>query len=379
MSSGDRLIPLSRLRTARVENGVASPRLGYKPFVYGAVHALVDAATVTLLFAALTLNAFPPLAARDAIILYNALAFATQPVIGLITDLVKKPKIVFTVGIGLVLASFFFFGSLPWIAIALAALGNAFFHVGAGVIAFFFTPGRASGPGIFVGPGALGLGAGTFLGKSGIFPIIPFAALLLAAGIALWLVKAPPTYSEREKLKISARLPALALGVFLVLIFARGFVGVTSGFTLPKGILTLVLVSLAAAAGKMLGGLAADRWGWLKVTAGAVAASAPLLAFTGGVVWVGAAGVLLFQAAMPVTLTAAAGIMPRTPGLAFGLNCLMLFAGGFVDYSPLRYDFYHPLFTLAAVAVTALLLAGGLALLSGRLRPGAGNRGNTAR
>ncbi|MBN2353755.1 MAG: hypothetical protein JXD23_14375 [Spirochaetales bacterium] len=370
---------MNQPRPAGKAIGGTSPRLGFKPFVYGAAHAVVDAATVALLFTALNLHSFAPLARCDAILLYSALAFATQPVIGLFTDFVKKPKIVFSAGIGLVLASFLFFGNLPWIAIALAALGNAFFHVGAGVIAFFFTPGRASGPGVFVGPGALGLGAGTLLGKAGCLPVVPFALLLAAAGVVLVVMKIPPVYREREQLKVDTKLPVLALGIILVLIFARGFVGVTSGFTLPKGLLTLVLVSLAACAGKMLGGLAADRWGWLAVAAGAAAVAAPLLAFTGGVVWVGAAGVLLFQAAMPVTLTAAAGIMPGTPGLAFGLNCLMLFAGGLVDFFPLKYEFYHPPFTLAAVIVIALLLAGGLALFSGKLKPGAGNRESRGR
>ena len=369
--------PAPALESTTLES--TPPRLGYKPFVYGAAHAVVDAATVALLFAAIRLHAFAPLAARDAILLYNALAFAAQPAIGLLTDLVKRPKLALLAGLGLVLASFPFFGTLPWIAISLAALGNAFFHVGAGVIAFFFTPGRASGPGVFVGPGALGLGAGTFLGKSGVFPVVPFVLLLLAAGATLCIVKIPPTYAAREKLRIEAHLPALALGVLLVVIFARAFVGVFSGFTLPKGLLVLVLVSLAACAGKMLGGLAADRWGRLKIAAAAVAVSAPLLALTNGVVWVGAAGVLFFQAAMPVTLTAAAGIIPRTPGLAFGLNCLALFMGGLIDYFPLKYDFYHPWVVAAAVAATALLLAGGLALLAGKLRTKAGNRGSTDR
>jgi hypothetical protein len=353
-------------------------RLGYKPFVYGAAHAVVDAATVSLLFAALTLHRFAPLDALHAILLYNAVAFASQPVIGLLSDLLKRPKLVFLAGIGLVLVSFVFFPTLPWVAIVLAAAGNAFFHVGAGVIAFFFTPGRATGPGIFVGPGALGLGAGTLLGKSGLFPIVLFALLLAAAAVALFLIKIPPTYTAWERLKIDAKLPALALSVFLVLIFARAFIGVTAGFTLPKGLLTLVLVAVAGCAGKMLGGLAADRWGWLKIAVAAVAVSAPLLAFTNGIVWIGAAGVLLFQAAMPVTLTALVGIIPRMPGLAFGLNCLALFLGGLIDYFPAKYELFHPAFIIAGVAVTAALLAGGVLLLKGKLGRGGSPR-NTRR
>ncbi len=86
--------------------------------------------------------------------------------------------------------------------------------------------------------------------------------------------------------------------------------------------------------GKLMGGMVADRLGWLRVSAGALLLSLPLIAFSGGSLFLVLPGVLLFQSTMAVTLVAVYALMPRWPATAFGLPCLALVVGAFPTFVP---------------------------------------------
>jgi FSR family fosmidomycin resistance protein-like MFS transporter len=90
----------------------------------------------------------------------------------------------------------------------------------------------------------------------------------------------------------------------------------------------LAALTAAVVAGKMAGGLLADRFGWRRVAVTALVGSLPLLALGTSSPAAGIAGVLLFNMTMPVTLAAVAAVLPRgSEGFAFGLTCLALFCG----------------------------------------------------
>jgi FSR family fosmidomycin resistance protein-like MFS transporter len=110
----------------------------------------------------------------------------------------------------------------------------------------------------------------------------------------------------------------------------------------------------------MVGGFLADRFGWIDLSMVALLAAAPLLAFSGGDLWLALPGLLLFQMTMPVTLVAMLRLMPGRPALAFGLPCLALIAGALPAYLP---DVWRP----RGLAVLALVL-GSAALLFLALR-----------
>ena len=84
-----------------------------------------------------------------------------------------------------------------FLAAALAAgLGNAAFHVGAGLETLSVSREKASPLGLFVSPGAVGLFCGTALGKGGTFPAWLAVILLLFAAAALLLTKTPRPVAE---------------------------------------------------------------------------------------------------------------------------------------------------------------------------------------
>ena len=347
----------------QINNSISINKKGI-PIIYGIIHLFIDASTVGLLFGVILYFKCTAEQIYFYILLYNFIAFGLQPVFGYITDLLKTPKTAAVSGILFILASFFFYFHNPVTAIVLTSIGNALFHVGGGVINLFVTPKKAISPGIFVAPGAIGLGLGLFLGKKGLFILWPFAIILIISAILIIILKTPKTYSRTEEIKMDSSLPYFAVLLFLISIFFRALIGSTQGYTLEKNVLTLVVLSLIAFSGKALGGVFSDKFGWIKVSVGALLLSCPFLALNYGNLAFAAIGMLFFQMTMPVTLTATAGIMPKNPGLAFGLNCLALFSGMLFKFFPVKYFFYNPITQIIFILIASLIVFFGLFLLN---------------
>lgn len=339
----------------------------YLPAVYGIVHALVDATTVGILFGSLLVVPADLKTRFWMIFLYNLLAFGTQPVWGLAADFLNRPRAVAVTGLMLILAALPFTGFNTVVAVVLSGFGNALFHVGGGIVAFSATPGRASGPGVFVAPGALGLAVGIFLGKGGGFIPWLWGMLLLFSVAALLFIRVPDVRAVQEQRTLDTRFPIPAVLLFLLSILIRAVIGSVAGFFLEKGLITLAVLSLAAFGGKLSGGILADRFGWLKTPAVALLVSLPLLVLPFGGLPSVAVGMLLFQMTMPVTLTATAGCMPRFPGLAFGLNCLALFGGVVICMGRGEYRFYHPAVQSGLILLSVSALAVGMLLVRRRV------------
>lgn len=226
-------------------------------------------------------------------------------------------------------------GVSPWLAVAATGLGNSIYHVGGGSIAINLTPKRASAPGVFVATGALGLFAGMMIGNAGLFSALPFALLLsLAAGSVMLIPQPRMEYRtgsapELDGLELAMLLVLLAVGV-------RSFVGLALALPWKADFILAIMLTIAVVSGKALGGFLGDRFGWTKVAVGALALSAPLLAFGSGSAWLAIPGMLLFNMTMPITLTAVSNMLPGRPGFAFGLICLALLAGAVPVYTPLK-------------------------------------------
>jgi hypothetical protein len=136
---------------------------------------------------------------------------------------------------------------------------------------------------------------------------------------------------------------AICVLFLLLSVSVRSLVGgaVRGGWPEQTGAVVLALAG-AAVAGKLFGGIIADRLGWRKVGVGALLLAAPL-------VWAGAGAVplldslgawfaprcpaflmidtLLIQLTMALTLTGIYLAMPRYPGLTFGLASAALLIG----------------------------------------------------
>ncbi len=325
---------------------------------YSLAHALVDAACAAVLFAMLAARRGDALNLAGIVLIYDVIAFSTQPVFGLLVDRFKSPAYAAAAGILLVAASMLML-PVPLVAAVTAGIGNAVFHVGGGFVSLNLQPGKAALPGIFVAPGALGLTLGILIGKSGGFVAWPFILLLLAAAAVILALPRTEVPAPRP-LPADLRWFEAVIVLLLVSVVIRSLVG--QGLVLPWKSDPALLLALTGAVvlGKALGGVLADRFGWGAVALTGLAVSAPLLAFFAPLPALAIAGTFLFNLSMPVTLAGLAGMLPGKSGFAFGLTTLALIAGALPAFTPLRTWIGGAGFVFVAILVSLAALFAGL-------------------
>jgi FSR family fosmidomycin resistance protein-like MFS transporter len=307
----------------------------------GGVHLMVDAACV-----ASVLRSCPPgdamVSSALAFVLgYDLLAFAGQAPCGWLVDRLGVRRGATLAGLALTALALVAGARAGGVTVGLAGLGNALFHVGAGAMVLAGSQGRAAPAGVFVAPGALGLGIGIVLGRrwltAPLWPLLP--VLAVACGVVLLLVRvrasgriSAATVSPDVQGRRRIVIVVMALLAFSVAI--RALVGTVGCDDCPRGWLLMAGIPAVAFLGKLSGGFLADRFGWIDVSVVALLVSGPLLAFADGDRAVVLLGMLVFQMTMPVTLAAALRALPDWPGLGFGILCVALFGGALPAYLP---------------------------------------------
>ena len=292
---------------------------------------------------------------------YDMLAFGLEFPLGLLVDRLRLARLSMILGAAMaavVLAP----GPVPALAtMIVAGVGNALFHLGAGGLVLRSAGGRAAPAGVFVAPGALGLGLGLWMGRTGRGSTFPIYIALAFAVVALITLDKPATV-DRDKPIGAGRQPALLpwlilLVLLLVSVAVRSFVGFGACFQCAGGLAVAIGLPAAGFLGKLLGGMVADRLGWLRTSTAALLLSLPLIAFSGGSLFLALPGVLLFQSTMAVTLVAVYALMPRWPATAFGLPCLALIAGAFPTFVPAGKQLFGRWTFVLLIALSAAVLA----------------------
>ena len=356
----------------RVSTGFTATAL-----LLGLVHALVDMASGFLVFRDVGSGLYDRHDIIVLVVLYNSLAFGGQAVVGWFADWLRAYRS--TAVLGVLMQAAALLASLAWIpaGVVLVGIGNALFHVGAGAFVLEKSGNRATESGVFVGPGAVGLCAGLWLGGHDVACRDVLVTFLILAAPFILLVARSPKLSARGRaveLRQRSQLPSLKAGLLLLGIICAAFlVGSVTVRALVggsvagtwRGVSTAVMVWLAIAAcgGKMLGGIVADRLGWSTVSVAALLLSAPLISLFVGTPACAIVGMLVFQMTMAVTLKATHHVMPKRPGLAFGLPCFALLAGALPGLLGYGHLFRHWPLVLAMTGLSALLIAYGLRLL----------------
>lgn len=287
--------------------------------VYSAGHFWVDFSCALLMFAQISGRGEWALCA----LLYNFCAFAMQMPIGLLAGRLGRNGSTAALGCGLVTAGWAL-APLPIAAAVAAGLGNACFHVGGGVQTLRDGGDRAAPLGIFVSPGAFGIYFGTLLGNRDQVPGWISAAGLVLFALALLFLERRAGETAAPEGAPSQNQDALPVLVccFLVVVL-RSYLGMVMSFPWKTGGWAFGVVC-ALALGKAAGGFLGDRLGMVRGAVLSLGLSAVLFLLSGSP-WAGTAAVLLFNMTMPITLWAAARLLP--PGLAFGTLTFALFLG----------------------------------------------------
>jgi FSR family fosmidomycin resistance protein-like MFS transporter len=331
--------------------------------IYGFSHAVVDAASIAVVLSLSQIHNLDLDVFFALVLLYNVLAFGFQVPVGLIMDKWHVPVFSAIAGCVLVAASTTVLVFPSIFAVCLAGVGNALFHVGGGTISLNLTPKRAAAPGIFVAPGAFGVLVGTMIGKNGYFTIWPFVVLLLSLCVVMFVAEVPKIdYDQKngqESRRVDFRFFELIILLLLSSIAIRSFVGFALVFSWKSDIVLLVTLTVAVVLGKALGGVLADKSGWIRVGIISLLVSAPLLSFGANIPYVAIFGMFSFNITMPITLTAISNMLPGRPGFSFGLTCLALIGGALPTFAESVTVFANQWVILVIILVsTAALLCG---------------------
>lgn len=323
------------------------------PLLLGIAHLVVDASSNFAMMILLRPASFSD--AVGLLVAYNFGAFALQPLVGWATNRLGKPRAALSIGLILAAAALLCLDLPRWVPLLLTSLGNALFHVGGGALASLSTEGRASGPGVFIAPGAIGVALGAAAGESAPAALWPLFSALLVFAVLGGMLRCRETPTAEAAAAPSRREGAEAI-VFLLLfaIAARSLLGARAlsqlrihpGWALP--------LAAAAFAGKAFGGWIADRFGWKRVAVASLLLSSALLAAAGRSVFVAVSAMICFQAVTSITLSALYKAIPGRIGFAFGLACLAIFVGAFpllirVDWAALGVIPVDPLLALASL------------------------------
>lgn len=291
--------------------------------VCSAGHFWVDFSCALLMFAKISGTGEWALCA----LLYNFCAFALQMPIGLLADRLSRQGRLAALGCTLVTAGWAI-SPVPAAAAVTAGLGNACFHVGGGVAVLRDGGDRAAPLGIFVSPGAFGIYFGTLLGRRDGFPGWVSAVGLVLFALAFLFMehlehRAGETPAPAEGPPAPDRNTLLVLICCFLVVVLRSYLGMVLSFPWKTGGWAPAL-TCALVLGKAVGGFLGDRLGMVRAAILSLGLAAVLFCLSGSP-WAGTAAVFLFNMTMPITLWAAARLLP--PGFAFGTLTFALFLG----------------------------------------------------
>ena len=293
------------------------------------------------------------------VLLYNVLAFGAQPLAGLLTDKLKNPKLAVLTGLFLMAAAIIMYFIHPLSAVLFAGLASAVFHVGGGALALCSTPDRSSGAGLFSAPGVAGLAIGGYLAISDIFPAAVMVTLLSALAVFIFALKIPvlPYNSIKEENEFDKH--DFIMLILLLAIALRSAVWNIFQHIEQGEMTNIILISISAAGGKILGGYAGDFFGWRRYSFSAIILAIPLLILGETSIYFLLPGIALLQSVTPIMVTAIYKNMKKLPATSAGLSFgLAIAAGGlpFIQGDIAAEEFSSPLIIGGVLILTAILI-----------------------
>ncbi len=285
------------------------------------------------------------------IIIYNILGFGYQPVAGMYTDKFQCPRQATLLGLLSLLASLVVVGWQPQLAVALAGIGSAAFHVGGGSLALSATPNRTTGQGIFAAPGVVGLAVGGALGLEGYsftMPLILFLGVMIALVTVIKLPRLAKIEVDKPELPMSEEYDWVML-VLITAIALISTVWTSFQFLLQAHLIFLIALAIAAAIAKILGGIIAEYWGWQAWIVTSLSLAILLLLWGQENPLTLLISLGLLQSTVPITIAATGRMMPNQPATAAGFALgLAILIGGIPVVAGLNIVSENPVTTLTS-------------------------------
>lgn len=296
--------------------------------IYSILHMFVDGICAFAMFGRFVNNG----SGYAYLLIYNFCAFALQMPFGAMLDYFNREKynkICASFGVMLTLLG-------AWIHPAILGVGNALFHVGAGVDVI--REDRENGwngqaLGIFVAPGAWGL----FLGAQIIHDSIETLQIFLTFIIMMLIIFTKPGRRKVFAEVIDSSKIGLLIACFFVVIL-RSYVGMAVTFPWKTTVFAGSIAVFAVVLGKMAGGILAARIGIKRTIIGSLLLAAVCYFFSSNMI-MGILALFLFNMTMPITLYLLVRSWKELPGFSFGLLTFGLFLG----FLPVYYGIQVPI------------------------------------
>lgn len=296
------------------------------------LHFLVDGLCLCCLYLIAFPFSFPRL--TGIFVVYNVLAFLTQPLTGLLADHMRERHwmllaavvmllvAVMTVTFGLPLAGY--------LAPVLLGIGNSLFHVWGGKQVVLKAGNDMRALGLFVSTGAFGLAVAMVFFSLSLLYIFLLALCLLAVAYLKLEHNDERVGGALQDTPWSSRVRQsrwLLLLVVVAFVMFRSFMGESFTSAIVKDNMVVLLIGLTAMLGKMAGGWMASRMGILVTLAAVAVVVLGCLLCRSSERYVMLTGLFAVNCTMPVTLYWANGLLKGREGLAFGLLAAALIPG----------------------------------------------------
>jgi FSR family fosmidomycin resistance protein-like MFS transporter len=262
-----------------------------------------------------------------ALLIYNLLAFGGQYPVAIWLEKIRNRKAVLMAAFLLNLAAAVMFPFLSAVAVVLAGLASAVYHVAGGAVCA--ADRKSFSIGLFAAPGVAGLIAGGYFAWSGLQLSIPLMLLCMVFLLLLMALPIPMAKTVQPQSKITASPDShdFIMILLLTVIALRSAVWNIFQLVHEKEYDWLLGIALAAFAGKIAGGWLADRIGWRTYTYISLLGATPLISFFRDELILFSIGIGLLQSGIPATtallINAAGGRTERGIGLAFGTAIIL--------------------------------------------------------
>ena len=318
--------------------------------LYGVVHFSVEIASFYLLFSRISSS---PIWWALAL-LFDAVAFLPQGIIGNLTDRYPRCRIGL-IGAILMMLALLTPSDIP--ALCMIALGNAMIHISGANHTLRDCRGSITPNALFVGGGSFGVITGQILGGIGeqLLILLPLCLLIISAFIMESLQRADSSADKPVSLDICAdKSDSLIVLYAFFGVAVRGYIAYAIPTEWNKTVSQTVALFVCMGIGKIMGGILCDRIGYRRTTVFSLLGGLPFLLAGNSNMIVSLIGIALFSMTMPVTIAALASKFPHQPGFAFGITTIGLFIGTMPVF------FIRPQSLLAHQIVVLILTAAAL-------------------
>lgn len=327
-------------------------------------HFLVDGLCICCMFLLMGVysdrfGAYGDRVSMGAVLVYNVLAFVSQPLTGLMADRMKgRHWLLIASSLSLMLSvacasliptlmaespNMMSEGLGEWLLIVVAVLlgaGNSLFHVWGGKQTVVKAGNDIRALGVFVSTGALGLAVGLVCRSWGLLYGLLLAIVVVSIVYMRWEGQEERSSDQSETYQkpypmnpffsrswlTPERMWLIVVSLMLFVAY-RSFAGEVFSKGITKSQQLILTIGFVSMLGKMAGGWIALKMGVLRSLAVVLAGVALCIVFRCDSIMVLLGGIFLMNCTMPVTLFLANDVLPGREGLAFGLLAAALIPG----------------------------------------------------